>query len=154
MAGGGIVSHGSQNKKGGLKALLAAFLALFALSLTGCRNVSQKDSWIVQAVLEAPGETVRLGLLCRSVGPGESEEKWSLFTAGAEDEGKALEEIQQQIRMLKEKYDADIRILNTPDMEIASADIRGRIAGGEDISQMLPAEVEAYIRSHHLYEKG
>lgn len=56
--------------------------------------------------------------------------------------------------MLKEKYDADIRILNTPDMEIASADIRGRIAGGEDISQMLPAEVEAYIRSHHLYEKG
>ena len=64
-----------------------------------------------------------------------------------------LEEIQQQLRMLKEKYDADIRILNTPDMEIASADIRGRIAGGEDISQMLPAEVEAYIRSHHLYEK-
>ena len=96
MAGGGIVSHGSQNKKGGLKALLAALLALFALSLSGCRDVSQKDSWIVQAVLEAPGETVRLGLLCRSVGPGESEEKWSLFTARAEDEGKALDEIQQQ----------------------------------------------------------
>ena len=55
---------------------------------------------------------------------------------------------------VERKYDADIRILNTPDMEIASADIRGRIAGGEDISQMLPAEVEAYIRSHHLYEKG
>ena len=76
-----------------------------------------------------------------------------ILLAAARDHCR-LEEIQQQIRMLKEKYDADIRILNTPDMEIASADIRGRIAGGEDISQMLPAEVEAYIRSHHLYEKG
>ena len=76
-----------------------------------------------------------------------------ILLAAARDNCR-LEEIQQQIRMLKEKYDADIRILNTPDMEIASADIRGRIAGGEDISQMLPAEVEAYIRSHHLYEKG
>ena len=75
-----------------------------------------------------------------------------ILLAAARDHCR-LEEIQQQIRMLKEKYDADIRILNTPDMEIASADIRGRIAGGEDISQMLPAEVEAYIRSHHLYEK-
>ncbi len=54
---------------------------------------------------------------------------------------------------MKEKYDADIRILNTPNMDIASDDIRGRIAAGEDISQMLPAEVEAYIRSNHLYEK-
>ena len=53
-----------------------------------------------------------------------------------------------------QNVEANIRILNTPDMEIASADIRGRIAGGEDISQMLPAEVEAYIRSHHLYERG
>ena len=51
-----------------------------------------------------------------------------ILLAAARDHCR-LEEIQQQIRMLKEKYDADIRILNTPDMEIASADIRGRIAG-------------------------
>ncbi len=63
-------------------------------------------------------------------------------------------EIEQKIAELKDMFGADIRILNTPDMEIASADIRGRIAEGGDISQMLPAEVEAYIRSHHLYEKG
>ena len=46
-----------------------------------------------------------------------------ILLAAARDHCR-LEEIQQQIRMLKEKYDADIRILNTPDMEIASADIR------------------------------
>ena len=63
-------------------------------------------------------------------------------------------EIEQKITELKDMFGADIRILNTPDMEIASADIRGRIAEGGDISQMLPAEVEAYIRSYHLYEKG
>ena len=75
----------------------------------------------------------------------------TLADASTVDPATAADKYQ---RIINEKYDADIRILNTPDMEIASADIRGRIAGGEDISQMLPAEVEAYIRSHHLYEKG
>ena len=61
-------------------------------------------------------------------------------------------EILQKIEELKQLFDADIRILNTPNMDIASEEIRKRLQQGVDTSYMLPDEVTAYIRQNHLYE--
>lgn len=61
------------------------------------------------------------------------------------------EEIQEKIRELKDRYGADIRILNTPNMDIASEDIRGRIQHEECTSYLLPTAVEDYIQKHGLY---
>ena len=62
------------------------------------------------------------------------------------------DEILQKIEDLKQLFGADIRILNTPNMDIASEEIRKRLQQGEDTSDMLPEEVTAYIRQNHLYE--
>ena len=62
------------------------------------------------------------------------------------------DEILQKIEELKQLFGADIRILNTPNMDIASEEIRKRLQQGEDTSDMLPEEVTAYIRQNHLYE--
>ncbi len=62
------------------------------------------------------------------------------------------EEILQKIEELHIKFDADIRILNTPNMDVASEEIRKRIRSREDVSDMLPEDVEGYIRRNHLYE--
>lgn len=61
------------------------------------------------------------------------------------------EQIQTRIRELKEKYGAEIHLLDTPNMDIASVDIRELISCGEDISHMVPPVVADYIRSHGLY---
>ncbi|MBS6395621.1 MAG: nicotinate-nucleotide adenylyltransferase [Clostridiales bacterium] len=60
-------------------------------------------------------------------------------------------QIQRRIRELQERYKADIRILDTPNMDIASEDIRQRILNGADISDMVPEKVAEYIRRHGLY---
>ncbi|MCC8162915.1 MAG: nicotinate-nucleotide adenylyltransferase [Lachnospiraceae bacterium] len=63
-----------------------------------------------------------------------------------------MEDIQTQMERLHALYQADIRLLNTPNMNIAAEDIRARIRKGADISGMLPASVEQYLRKNRLYE--
>lgn len=62
------------------------------------------------------------------------------------------ERMEARIQELEERYGADIRLLNTPNMDIASGDIREDIAQDEDISGMLAPAVEAYIQEHGLYQ--
>ena len=61
------------------------------------------------------------------------------------------EQIEGRIDALRERFGADIRILNTPNMDIASEDIRERIGKGEPIGHMVPPAVEDYIRKQGLY---
>ena len=72
--------------------------------------------------------------------------------------GRELEEqrrsLDAQIRYLSEKYGAKILRLHCMEMDVASADIRSRIAGGcsqEEIESMVPEAVAAYIRESGLY---
>ena len=41
--------------------------------------------------------------------------------------------------------------IETPLLEIASTDIRARLAAGRSIRYLVPRAVESYIASHHLY---
>jgi nicotinate-nucleotide adenylyltransferase len=42
-------------------------------------------------------------------------------------------------------------ILDKPEIDISSSDIRERVAGGLDVSHLLPGPVEEYIRKNRLY---
>lgn len=61
------------------------------------------------------------------------------------------QQIQDRIRELEDRYGAKIHMLDTPNMDIASADIRERLSGGASVSHLLPEAVETYIRQQGLY---
>lgn len=66
-------------------------------------------------------------------------------------DGKNFIEMEEQIRYLNEKYKADIRLLNTPDVDISSSEIRRKIKCGEAVEQLVPETVYAYIQSEQLF---
>lgn len=57
------------------------------------------------------------------------------------------------VRNLRRNYHAKIHKLTSSEMDITSTDIRERIRAGKSVKYLVPEPVEAYIRSHHLYEK-
>ncbi|MFR8016719.1 MAG: nicotinate-nicotinamide nucleotide adenylyltransferase [Clostridiaceae bacterium] len=65
-----------------------------------------------------------------------------------EDGGVPLED---KVAYFNEKYNADIRILHNPKIDVASADIRKKAAEGRDLSKDMPAAVAEYIRKTGLY---
>lgn len=59
-----------------------------------------------------------------------------------------------QIDYLKDKFEeADIRLLQSPNMEISSHDIRNRILANSSIRYLLPESVRNYIQEKQLYQK-
>lgn len=62
------------------------------------------------------------------------------------------EEIRKRVEELKDRFGAEIYILDTPNMDISSVDIRELISQNRDISYMVPPVVEEYIRGQGLYE--
>lgn len=59
--------------------------------------------------------------------------------------------MEEQIRMLNEKYGADIRLLETPIMDVSSSELRQMIKNQEDVSAYLPEEVATFIKENGLY---
>lgn len=59
--------------------------------------------------------------------------------------------LMSQIEYIEDKYDADIRYINSPTMEISSNDIRKRVKEGRSIKYLVKDEVAQYIYTHHLY---
>jgi len=67
-------------------------------------------------------------------------------------DGKKQSEMEEQISYLNEKFDADVRLLSTPDVDISSTDIRELIKEDKKIENMVPSTVLAYIKENHLFE--
>lgn len=67
-------------------------------------------------------------------------------------DGKKKNEMDEQIQYLNEKYEADIRLLNTPDVDISSSDIRDMLRDGKPVDEMIPEAVYRYIQEHDLYQ--
>lgn len=57
----------------------------------------------------------------------------------------------QTIDFLKNKYGADIRVLDMPQVPVSSSFLRENICQGEDITEWLPDGVLEYIRCKKLY---
>ena len=58
------------------------------------------------------------------------------------------EELKQQINFHNHRY----HVLDAPLLEIASREIRSRIAKGHSVRYYLPTTVYEYINEHHLYD--
>lgn len=60
-------------------------------------------------------------------------------------------DMKRQIAYLESKYEADIRFLKAPHMDISSSEIREMSRLQKDISAYVPEKVAAYINNHCLY---
>jgi len=60
-----------------------------------------------------------------------------------------LDELEQELPGISSK----IHYVDAPLMEIASSEIRNRIAGGRSVRYYLPAPVHEYIGQHQLYHR-
>lgn len=53
---------------------------------------------------------------------------------------------------LKRLYQADVRLIQTPNLSVASSELRDRVAKNRSIRYQVPEDVRRYINRHHLYE--
>ena len=60
--------------------------------------------------------------------------------------------MEDKINELNHKFNADIRLLVTPVLPMASHELRERLQQGGSVTGEIPVEAEAYIREHHLYK--
>lgn len=86
-------------------------------------------------------------------------EKWmhpeKIFAActiiAAIREGHSMIELTQQMEYLREKYNADIRLLPSRSVDISSTDIRDRVRNGDSIRYLVSEKVEKFIHKNHIY---
>lgn len=76
--------------------------------------------------------------------------KKCVILAAYRDE-KGTEEMLAQIAYLNQKYQADIRLLNTPNVDISSSEIREKLKRGQSIQEIVSDTVYAYIEENQLY---
>lgn len=74
----------------------------------------------------------------------------SLMVSGREYEGTERS-LDEQIAYLSEKYGAKICRLHNEEVDIASADIRKKVAENKEIRKEVPEAVARYIHEHGLY---
>lgn len=67
-------------------------------------------------------------------------------------DGKGTQEMLSQIHYLMRKYMCDIRLLNSPDIDISSTEIRNRIKQGLPIQEFVPKSVIEYIEEKQLFQ--
>lgn len=65
---------------------------------------------------------------------------------------KDIDKMNKQIAYLTEKYNAEIKLLKMPLIDISSSDIRKKQENGENIDAFVPKKVLEYIKAHKLYE--
>lgn len=65
--------------------------------------------------------------------------------------GQSLEELQDKVALLSQKYNAKIRILTCPYIDISSTEIRQRIKEGKSIRYMVHEDTRLYIKKFNLY---
>ena len=64
---------------------------------------------------------------------------------------KSTDEMLAQIQYLNKKYDAEIYLLNTPNVDISSSDIRRMIKEGITIQGLVPESVFQFIEEKQLF---
>ena len=67
-------------------------------------------------------------------------------------DGIKQDEMEHQIAYLNKKYDADIRLLNMPDIDISSTEIRADLKNHTSIKQLVPESVYEYILENQLFK--
>lgn len=68
--------------------------------------------------------------------------------------GASLMDMELKKKELEVKYNARITLLNFPDIEISSTNIRERVMEGQSIRYMVPDKVLSYIEEKGFYKDG
>ena len=74
-----------------------------------------------------------------------------IFLAADREYDNPVRSLEDQIAYLTKKYNARIYRLHCRMMNIASAEIRERLAGHRPVTDLIPESVLSYIRTHDLY---
>lgn len=61
--------------------------------------------------------------------------------------------MEQELDFLKNQYNANIELVQTPLYEISSSELRDRLAKGKSVRYLIPNEVIQYIEEKGLYRK-
>ncbi len=69
-------------------------------------------------------------------------------------EGKSHEEMEEQIRYINQKYESDVRLLNMPNVDVSSTEIREDLKEHESIKNLVPKVVYDYIVENQLFKDG
>lgn len=67
--------------------------------------------------------------------------------------GWGLEELERKRDELTERFGGGILLVECAGEDISSTEVRRRVAAGRDVSGLVPAKVEEYIREHRLYRE-
>ena len=117
-------------------------------------------SYTVDTLRELTGPDRRLFLLCGTdmmLTLGNWREPEEIFNLSypvyirREKDPIIDKQIVQKIAEYNEKYGKVVRRIVTEPIELSSNLVRKRLANGEDVSHLIPASVEKYIRDNHLY---
>lgn len=63
-----------------------------------------------------------------------------------------MDTLKQQISYLQNKFAADIRLMNTPNMDVSSQMLRSRIEQKKSLRYYIPDAVITYIQKHGIYQ--
>lgn len=66
--------------------------------------------------------------------------------------GYKISETENTAKRLKEKYNAEIRMLHNEIVEVSSTEIKNNIRSGQSIENLVPTQIERYIDEHGLYK--
>ena len=81
--------------------------------------------------------------------PGIIAKLCTLMVACRDESG--IDDLKTKIAEMKERYDSNCLILNSPMVDAASSEIRSFVSEGQDVSAYVGEEVADYIRNEKLY---
>lgn len=150
----------SMNAAHRLEMCRRAFSGIEGIYVSDMEMRREGRSYTVDTLRELAGEDRRLFLLCGTDMMltldqwREPEEIFKLsYPVYIRREKDAIldAKIVQKIADYNQKYGKVVRRIVTEPIELSSSLIRERLKNGEDVSGLIPASVEKYIRDNHLY---
>lgn len=84
--------------------------------------------------------------------PEEIMSQTTLLVAKRSYKNESLD-LELQAQYLRDQYQAQISFLHSPQLDIASIDLREKKRHGNSLQGRIPDSVESYIMEHHLYKE-
>ncbi len=66
--------------------------------------------------------------------------------------GYKISEMEAMTKKLRERYNAEIKMLHNEIVEVSSTEIKNNIRSGKSIKSLVPLQIERYIDEHGLYK--